>query len=206
MLSADKELVVIHDTTLERTTNGSGKVTDLPYAALREFDAGGKFGAAFPGERIPTLAQVFEALGGKFLINVELKNYHSPSDDLTERVIALIQKFALGETILLSSFNVRNLFRAKRADPAIKSGLLTLPGLVGLPYRSCLGRLFPYDALHPHHSNVTARLVKACHARNKQVNTWTVDDPGELRRARSLGVDMVICNDPAAARAALQSE
>ena len=71
MFTADKQLIVIHDDTVDRTTNGHGKVAEMPLAALRELDAGSYFGEAFRGEKLPTLAEVYEALGGKLRINVE---------------------------------------------------------------------------------------------------------------------------------------
>ena len=83
MLTADNQLIVIHDDTVDRTTNGHGKVAEMPLAALRDLDAGSYFGEAYRGEKLPTLAEVYEALGGKLRINVELKNYAHPLDALT---------------------------------------------------------------------------------------------------------------------------
>ncbi len=200
MLSKDDELIVIHDDTVDRTTNGSGRVSDFSYSTLKDLDAGKAFADQYVGERIPTLAEVFEALGGKLLINVELKNYASPNDDLTEKVINLILHYQLSESILLSSFNPLNLSRAYKQAPQIKRGLLTFPKALGALLRGPIGRIFPYNALHPHFSDVTARLVDKLHSLNRQVNVWTVDDPQEIQRLYHLGVDMIICNDPQATR------
>jgi len=71
--------------------------------------------------------------------------------------------------------------------------------------QGALGRLFPYDALHPYYADVTPEMVTRLHAQGRQVNTWTVDGPEDLRRMQAYGVDGVICNDPAAARAALEA-
>ncbi len=202
MLSADKELVVIHDDSVDRTTNGTGKVAQMPYAALKELDAGEKFSAGFKGEPLPTLSQVFEELGGELLINVELKNYAHPFDNLTQRVVGLVTAFHLEESVLLSSFNPLNRGRARRLNPSIPFGLLTAPGNALM--NGALGRFFGYEALHPYYKDVTARLVNRVHATGKKVNTWTVDDPDMLRRMRACRVDGVICNDPAAARAVLE--
>jgi len=202
MLSRDKELVVIHDATVDRTTDGTGKVADLPMAALRELDAGARFGGDFRGEKLPTLAEVFEAVGGKMRINVELKNYAHPLDDLTSRVIALTERFQLEDSVLLSSFNPINLSKARRLNPNICRGLLVSPGdrlMLG-----GVGRLFPYHALHPYYEDVAPELTADLHARGKQLNTWTVDDPEALLRLRAWGVDGIICNNPSAARAVLE--
>ena len=199
MLTADKQLIVIHDDTVDRTTNGHGKVAEMPLAALRELDAGSYFGEAFRGEKLPTLAEVYEALGGKLRINVELKNYAHPLDALTSHVIRLTEKFHLEDSVLLSSFNPLNLSRAHMQNPHIKLGLLTNPG--NRRMQGSLGRIFPYDALHPYYTDVSAEMVARLHASHKQVNTYTVDATEDLLRMRDYGVDGVFCNNPAAARA-----
>ena len=204
MLSADKNLVVIHDDTLERTSNGNGKVSDMPFAALRELDAGSWYDLKFKGEPIPLLDEVFSEFGGKFLINVELKNYQTPKDQLPELVVALVKKHGISDSVLFSSFNARNLPRVKSLAPEIRTGLLTLPGVLGLPMRGLLGRRFKADDLHPYYRDVSTRMVQARHKIGQKVNVWTVDAPEDLRRMKSLGVDMIICNDPARARQILE--
>lgn len=204
MLSADRQLVVIHDDTLDRTSNGHGKVGEMPLTALRELDAGAWFSPKFKGEPIPLLDEVFTELGGKFLINVELKNYKTPKDQLPELVVALVEKHALSDSVLLSSFNARNLLRAKSLAPEIRTGLLTMPGLLGLPMRGFLGRRYGADDLHPYYRDVSAKMVQTRHQIGQKVNVWTVDAPNDLRRMQSCGVDMIICNDPAHARQILE--
>ena len=205
MLSADDQLVVIHDQSVTRTTDGRGKVNEMRWEALKSLDAGSKFDARFAGEPLPLLDQVFEELGGQFLINVELKNYATPHDQLTEKVITLIEKMGLSDSVILSSFNARNLLRAERQKPSISRGLLTLPGLPGIPYRTWLGKRYHYDALHPYHKDVNERMVRRLHVQGKQVNVWTVDKADDLLRMRNLGVDMVICNDPAHAHEVIEA-
>ncbi len=204
MLSADQKLVVIHDDMLERTTNGHGKVGDMPVAALRELDAGSWFDPKFKGEPIPLLDEVFAELGSKFLINVELKNYKTPKDQLPDLVVALVKKHGLNHSVLLSSFNARNLPRAKSLAPEIRTGLLTLPGLLGLPMRGFWGRRFGADDLHPYYRDVSPKMVHSRHKLGQKVSVWTVDAPDELRRMQALGVDMIFCNDPAHARQVLE--
>jgi glycerophosphoryl diester phosphodiesterase len=203
MLSQDKELVVIHDDTVDRTTNGSGRVKDFSYRTLKDLDAGKAFAERFSGEHVPTLAEVFEQLGGKLLINVELKNYASPFDDLTYKVIDLVESNKLADSVILSSFNPLNLSRAFKRNPAIRRGLLTFPKALGSLLRGPAGRLFPYNALHPYFADVNKRMIDHMHSLGRQVNVWTVDDPVELRLLSQMGVDMIICNDPLGARQVL---
>ena len=205
MLSADEQLVVIHDQRVNRTTNGKGKVNEMRWDALKTLDAGSYFDERFAGEPLPLLNQVFEELGGQLLINVELKNYATPRDQLTEKVVDLILQMGLKNSAMLSSFNARNLLKAERLDPSIPRGLLTLPGLPGIPYRGWLGKRYHYDALHPYHKDVNARMVSRLHAAGKKINVWTVNNPEDLLRMRDLGVDMIICNDPADAREVMEA-
>jgi len=206
-LSADGHVMVIHDQTVDRTTEGQGKVGELPLAELRKLDAGSFFDIAFKGECIPTLNEVFEVFGRRTLINVELTNYASPNDDLPDKVIELIQKHKLNDHILFSSFNPRALRRAHSLAPGIPCGLLALPGFPGLLSRSWFGRfLAPSQALHPEKSDVTPRLVQRTHQRGQRIHVWTVNDPAEMRRLFELGVDGIFTDDPRMARSILADQ
>lgn len=195
MLSKDKQLIVIHDATVDRTTNGIGKVAELTLDELKQLDAGG-------GEAIPTLDEVLMSFGGKFLINIELKNYASVFDSLPIVVAHLVKARNLVDSTLISSFNPFNLPRYRRQLPEAALGLLTVPGKAN----HWLWRVFRFDAFHPHYHDVDAVLVSAVHARQRQVNVWTVDDPDEIRRLAALGVDSIITNDPVGARKALETD
>lgn len=193
MLTADGELVVIHDDAVDRTTDGTGLVRQMTLAHLQDLDAG-------EGERIPTLAQVFTQFGGKCLINIELKNYASMFDALPIKVAELVRSQGLVESVLISSFNPFNLRRFKRILPEAKFGLLTTQGKA----RLWLWSLFQYDCLHPYFTDVDETLVKKMHAQGRDVNVWTVDEKEELLRLASLNVDSIITNDPLRTRQILE--
>ncbi|MHB1482691.1 MAG: glycerophosphodiester phosphodiesterase, partial [Bellilinea sp.] len=108
-LSADGEVVVFHDRTVDRTTQGKGRVNQLTLEQLRQLDAGIWKSTIFKGEKIPTLAEVFEAVGGKMIINIELTNYFSISDGLPHRVVNLVRKHKLEDSVMFSSFLPMNL-------------------------------------------------------------------------------------------------
>lgn len=194
MLSKDARLVVIHDDTVDRTTDGKGAVVDMTLEELKSLDAG-------VGQRIPTLDEVFEEFGGRLLINVELKNYSSIFDQLPIEAAKMIKKYQLGKSVIVSSFNPFNLPRFHKKMPEPVLGLITQPNSA----KKWVWRLFNYDALHPHFSDVDQVLVTALHQRNRQVNVWTVDDPAEIQRLADLGVDSIITNDPEAARKVLEA-
>lgn len=198
-LSADGAMVVIHDQTVDRTTGGSGKVNSLKLEEIKRLDAGSFFSPAFKGEPIPTLEEVFAAVGQDLLINVELTNYASLGDALPELAADLIRRMGLESKVIISSFSPFNLVRFQRRLPGLPLGLLTMPGPAGVILRTLTGWLTPRQALHPHFSDVTPALVARYHRRGRKVNVWTVDQPEEMNRLAALRVDAIITDDPALA-------
>ena len=194
MLSKDRELVVIHDDMVDRTTDGSGRVQDLTLAELQALDAGN-------GEKIPTLDEVLTRFGGKFLINIELKNYSTIFDSLPLDVAALILDHDVADSILISSFNPFNFSRFHKLLPDIPVGMLTFPGKA----RFFAYGLFRYDALNPYFKDVDGALVQRMHAKEKEINVWTVDEAADIRHLAKIGVDSIITNRPQRAMTVLES-
>ncbi len=194
-LTADRQVIIHHDQTLDRTTNGSGSITKQPLAALRELDAGSKFSADFRGEKIPTLDEVFDSLGGKLFMNVELTNYASPFDGLVDEVVRLVRKHGLEGQVLFSSFFPTNLTRARRLLPSVPRGQLFLPGGSGWWQRVAAG-FMSLQAEHLFKEDVSAAVVHRAHAKNRLVYTWTVNDPAEMKSLRAVGVDAIFTDDP----------
>ena len=194
-LSADGHAIVIHDETVDRTTDGHGRATKMTLAALRELDAGGFFSERFRGERIPTLNEVFEAVGKKVLINVELTNYATPCDDLVPKVVDLVKKHSLERRVLFSSFFPHNLRIACRLLPEVSRGLLAWAGWMGAWART-FGWRGPYQALHPYVTDLSAALVQCVHAKERTVNVWTINNEKSLQRMLDFGVDGIFSDDP----------
>ncbi len=196
-LSADGEIVVIHDQTVDRTSNGTGKVLELPLAALKELDAGSWFSTDFTGESIPTLGEVFETVGKRIFINIELTNYGSIRDALPNKVVDLVKKYGMEDRVWFSSFNPLALRRARRLLPKAPIGLLALPGFSGAWARSFLGHwIVPFEALHPNLKNTTSALVNRQHNKRNHIYTWTVNEPDDIRALFKMGIDGVITDDP----------
>lgn len=190
------EVVVIHDFSVDRTTNGSGKVRDLSLAEIQALDAGSRFDPRFAGEGIPTLAQVFDLVGDRLLVNVELKSFSPRTDGLESEVIRLVRERGLADTVLVSSFNPFSLRRVRRLDPGLKLGLLYAHKLPFPLNRDWLGFLFRPEALHPDHPMVDERLVARARARGQEVNAWTVNEAADMRRLVALGVHGIITDRP----------
>ena len=188
-LSADGIPVVIHDATVDRTTDGSGTVADLSLPAIKELDAGN-------GQHIPTLAEVFESVGGKLLINVELTNYKTKNDQLVDKVVEVINKHNLAESIIFSSFLPKNLKRAEELLHQTPRGLLALPNILGWVVRNFAFKKGNYQALHPHLKDTSRKQIEKAHAINRRVHIWTVNEPDDMHRLADWGADGIFTDDP----------
>ncbi|HTP01753.1 MAG TPA: glycerophosphodiester phosphodiesterase family protein [Anaerolineales bacterium] len=195
-LTADGEIVVFHDATLERTTNGSGAVAARTLAELRELDAGGWFSAEYRGQKIPLLEEVFDALGDKLLINVELKNYATPGDYLVETVCALVARCGLDKRVVFSSFLGHNLKKAGRILPSVPRALLALPGWKGAWARSFGFAFGDYASLNSSIRDVDVPQVKRVHRLSRSIMVWTVNQPDDMLRLQRWGVDGILTDDP----------
>jgi glycerophosphoryl diester phosphodiesterase len=195
-LSADGEVVVIHDGAVDRTTNGKGRVRDLRLDELRALDAGSFFSEKYRGAKIPTLEEVFGAFGKRGIINVELTNYYAGRDDLAEKVCALVRKHALQERVLFSSFFAYNLKITAEILPEVPRGLLASAGWLGAWARS-FGFMFgDYQALHPNLRDVNPQQVQRVHRLKRRVHVWTVNAAEDAARLKSWGVDGLFTDDP----------
>jgi glycerophosphoryl diester phosphodiesterase len=195
-LSADGHIVVIHDPAVDRTTGSHGRVKDLSLAQLQSLDAGSFFSEKFRGQKIPTLEQVFESVGNRTLINIELTNYSTPRDQLVETVCALVKRFGLQKSVMFSSFFSTNLSRARVYLPDIPSGLLAFQGLAGAWTRSFGFAFGRYQALHPNLRDVSPQQVQRVHRLDRRIHVWTVNAAQDIQRLFRWGVDGIFTDDP----------
>jgi glycerophosphoryl diester phosphodiesterase len=195
-LSADGHVVIMHDDTVNRTTDGSGSVSSLTLADLRSLDAGSKIPPLFKSEKVPSLEQVFEAMGRKIFINVELTNYSTPKDDLAEKVVALVKKHNLKESVILSSFNMIALIQARKLLPEVALGFLTYNGLAETALRSRMVHFGPLLALHASFKDFSPFLVQTTHHSKSRIHVYTVNQPTEIHQLFIGGVDGIFTADP----------
>lgn len=201
-LSADGQIIVMHDDAVDRTTNGTGRVKSLTLRELKQLDAGSKFDPKYQGERIPTLAEVFETVGQQVLINVELTNYSSTSDDLPDKVVALVKDFKLEENMILSSYNIAALCKARFKHSTLPLGVLVFSGTASAILHSRLLRFGPLLALHPSTADCTPQLVEDANLKNCRIRVYTVNQPDIMRQMYSYGVDGIFTDDPLLAQQA----
>ncbi|MEW6718775.1 MAG: glycerophosphodiester phosphodiesterase family protein [Chloroflexota bacterium] len=195
-LCADGQVVVIHDTTVDRTTDGSGRVGDLPLEALRELDAGEFFDASFRGERIPTLSEVLESIGRRLWINIELTNYTTPNDALPAKAAELVRHHGLQERVIFSSFNPLTLNRMKKELPRVPKGWLIAPGSWGAWSWRLLRGYISHEAVHPASQIVSPGWVTRIHLQGRRVHVYTVNRVEEIKRLLDWDVDGIFTDDP----------
>lgn len=202
-LTRDGQIVVIHDQTVDRTTNGQGWVNQLKLDEIRRLDAGSHFDIAFQGEPVPTLEEVLSTVGRRTFTNIELTNYATPGDDLPLKVADLVHTLGIQDRIMFSSFHPLPLLRIHRYLPEVPIGLLAGAGFIGFLARSWVGRLIPHQALHPEFHNTTPGLIQQEHRRSQRVNVWTVNSPEAIHALFTWDVDGIITDDPPLARKVL---
>ena len=206
-LTQDGQIVIMHDPTIDRTTNGKGKVRNMLLQEILGLDAGIKKGVVFENERVPMLEQVFAELGGKLLLNIELCNYDEGDNrQLANQTVELIEKYKLVDSVIISSFRFNNLVYVKDKNPGISCGLLAKQGLMGLFARNLLNHSVFVDALHPYYTDANAGLIRKEQQCGRKVRAWTVNDPQDIRQLYELGVDAIFTDDPLNSREFYASE
>ena len=195
-LSKDGQLVIIHDNTVNRTSNGAGYVKDLTYEELLSLDIGSWKSPAFAGEHIWTLPQLLDfCRESGLLLNLELKNDEIFYPGLEERAIAEIQARKMEDQVFVSSFNHVSMERFKTLCPDIKTGLLY--GAPMLAMGHYLARSSA-DNIHPRYSvlQFDPELMDLFRDHGLKVNTWTVNQETDMQDMLDLGVDCIITNYP----------
>ncbi len=197
-MTRDGRLVVFHDDRLERTTNGRGRLTAMPYHRLQRLDAGAWFGSGFAGERILLLSQALRLIPRPVLVNLELKRTRTPQA-LIPRLLRVIRQARAEARLLISSFDAR-LLRLLRGARLARALITRRDADRSLDRAIRLGCV----SWHPHHTLVTAARVARAHEAGLRVHAWTVDQAAGARRLIRLGVDGLFANDPARLRQELR--
>jgi len=192
--SKDGHPVLLHDFTVDATTNGTGRVSDLTLAELKALDAGSWFAPEFAGVQIPTLDEVFEAVGQQLFVNVEIKSLSEETDGIEQAVADCILRHGMQERVIVSCFNPLALRRFRDILPDVPLGFLYGKDSPEVVWGLIEG--FRVEALHPEAFLIDAQLVEKAHAARQRINAWTVNNIEEARKLRDLGVDAIITDVP----------
>ncbi len=205
-LTRDRQIVVIHDPSVDRTTDGRGAVKDLTLAEIRKLSAGypQRFGAAYRGERVPTLAEVLGFLKGRARALVEIK-HEAMSDDADAGIealtVAAIRRQEMQHQAVILAFHPEALRRCRRHGPEIVRGHLFHDRSPADIVAGALDAGAPL--VLPHKSLLSDDLAARCAAASLKVATWVVDDPEELQSLQRFDLYGIGTNRPAAILEAL---
>lgn len=194
----DGKLVVIHDTTVDRTTEGTGKVGSFTLDEIRQLDAGSFFGPDFAGERIPTFEEVLDEFRGKTGILIELK---APElyPGIEEQVAAALSERNMdkpkNEKIIVQSFNFDSMKTFHELLPDVPVGVLT-SNKDDLTDEKLAEFATYANYVNPTQKLVTEELVNRIHDLGMQISVWTVRKPEEVEPLLEAGVDDIITDYP----------
>jgi glycerophosphoryl diester phosphodiesterase len=191
-LSSDGVPVIVHDSTLKRTTNGRGPVRARSLAELRKLDAGSWFDPRFSSEKMPTLDEVLK-LGARVRLNIEIKARSAPASEAARAVWSRVRQAGLEDRVLVTCFDLRVLRALRDLDSEAR---LAFPWQAGLrdPIRrattlKCRMMLFDVGGL-------SEKKVRRCREVGLEVWVYTVNEPDEMRRVLDLGIDGLITDRP----------
>jgi len=186
----DGHIVVIHDDTVDRTTNGHGPVMSHSLAALTALDAGSWFERRFAGERIPRLADVLERYKGRAHVHTEIKGH---GDHLSERTVDLVRRHGMVDEVTITSFQRARLAEARAYAPELPTGWLVGEITDAIVTEA---RAMGLTQLCPKASTVTAELVHRLHRDGFIVRAWGVSTEELMRQVVKAGADGMTVNFP----------
>lgn len=193
-MTKDKELVVIHDEKLNRTTNGYGFVNDCSFKEIRKLNANKSKSHKEP---IPALTEVLEWLQENNLIcNIELKNGYFPYEGMEEKVIQLVRSYGLEKRIIFSSFNHYSIVYCYRIAPEIEiaplySGRIYMPWVYAKSIRA--------QGIHPNYKGLSDDIISKSIENGIAVRPYTINKEEDIKRLLTLKCSAIITDDPAKA-------
>lgn len=194
-LTRDGEVVVIHDGTLGRTTDGQGNIAKKLLTELKQLDAGSWFNKIFEGEQIPTLKETLLFLKGKITIDIELKS-GTNAVEAVRRTCEIIKELNMIDEVLLTSFEYRLLRQVKQIDERIPVGFLYEPSH-HIKSGVAMARKINARYLILHRRNIRAKMIAEARESDILLGEYPVDTRTQFERALKNGIDIVFSNNPA---------
>lgn len=191
-LTADEQLVVFHDKTIDRTTDGKGELNKYTYEELQKFSVGSWFSrdGEFDDARIVLLSDVLETVGNDILLNIEIKN-HGNVSRTAEKTVEVIEEYGIERSCYITSFSYSALKTVKKINPKIKTGLIA-----NVASSTSFSQLKYIDAVSLNYIFINQSIVNMAHQNGKRVFVWTVDSRSDIQHMIAMGVDNIITNRP----------
>lgn len=203
----DGVLVIHHDETLNRTTDGFGRICECSFGDLYSLNAAARFRKGYPRQQIPRLEEYCEWVREQHVqTNLEIKNDMVFYPSIEENVWRMLEKYGITDRVMISSFNHITLKKIKEIAPEARVGALVLPewGVKVRPGAYCAEAGF--EAYHPSWEHLDQEAVQDCRLHHIEVNVWTVNEPMKVDQLYSWGCDGVITNYPEMVRKRIQNQ
>ncbi len=193
-MTSDGKLVVIHDETLDRTTDGSGLVMNSTYTYIRSLSAGKWFGDSFEEEKVPYLEEILSLFGKETTIHLEVKKMFIDKRNVEDKIYDVVKNAGLLDSVVFSSFNHRSLkYLSDKYD--VRLGMLTGSGIVNITdYVKNSG--IKVVSINPSCEYVDEQFVKECHDNGYKVYSYTVNDRTIASKLKEFKVDGIYTNYP----------
>ncbi|MBR2333257.1 MAG: hypothetical protein IKA60_02880 [Rikenellaceae bacterium] len=195
----DGHIVVCHDNTVDRTTNGSGKISEMTLDEIRALQLVAEDGTLL-GEGVPTLGEVLEAMGGRAHLLLEIKRYADTPDEIESAVVKQLERYDAESWTTIQSFNDKVLERIYDLKPSIHLEKLAFCKILGLPLifdgglRVCTLRKYAHvESMNFFASGVTQLYIDRLHKAGKRVRLWTINAP---EKVPCLDIDGIITDYP----------
>ena len=190
--SSDGELIVMHDETLDRTTNGRGLVHSHTLEEIKKLDAGFKFGKKWKGTRVSTLREIFEGLG-RINYYLEIKQSSKVYPGIEAKILDLVDEFKLKNNVQIISFDFDSLEITRKLDKGVKTGLL-YTGKTSWFIKTA--KELKINFLQPAFNLVYEDDMALARKNGFKVAGWTIDTVDDIKRARELKIDSITSNNP----------
>ena len=199
----DSVIVLMHDTTLGRTTNGKGLIKEKTFLELTKLDAGSWFSEEFSKERIPTLEAIIKLIDGKCELIIEIKKGGDYYPNIEKNILNIIKKHKAESWVIIHSFDSEILERMHQLNPNIAlhkllvGKLKFVPFIVSNQFESLNIDSQPYiKAYSLNYAFANRDIIKLLKSKGKEINVWNVNDAHSANELISLGVDGIITDNP----------
>ncbi len=193
-LSKDGRFIVCHDDKVDRTSNGTGSISDLTLAEIKSLDFGAKYDAKFAGTSAPTLEEMLDVVKSMKVINIEIKRFEHEMglDNALHLFYGILEKYGILDRTIVSSFDKLALKRLKQLHEDVYTCLL----YDKMKSPALTAQKLGCSAIHPYYGFLSKRTVTSAHARGLKVNCWTADGEEEIAYMIKIGCDGIITNKP----------